>query len=87
MPKVTLLIVTVEAGTISPHHHGTAIIHGHVTWELCHHNYNVCRRALLTCHSNTAPMVLRPLRQTRDQPNDRYLRQLGLELGSMHSPR
>ena len=41
----------------------------------------------LTCHANTAPTVLRLMRQTGNQPNDRYLRQLGLEQGSMHSPR
>ena len=39
------------------------------------------------CHSNTAPTVLRPMRQTVSKPNDRYLGKLGLEPGSMHSPR
>ena len=42
---------------------------------------------LLTCHSNTAPTVLRHMRQMVNQPNDLYLRKLGLEPGSMHSPR
>ena len=42
---------------------------------------------LLTCQSNTAQTVLRPMRQTGNQPNDRYLRRLGLEQVTMHSPR
>ena len=41
----------------------------------------------LTCHSNMAPTVWRPMSQTVNQPNDLYLRKLGLEPGSMHSPR
>ena len=41
----------------------------------------------LTCHSNTAPTVLRPMRQTENQPNDQYFCKLGLEPGSMHSPK
>ena len=50
----TYNIVTVEAGTFSPtvsatDHPSTAIIYGNTTWRLkLHHNYNVCRLALLT---------------------------------------
>ena len=44
-------------------------------------------RDSLMCHSSTAPTDLHPMGQTENQPNDRYLRQLGHESGSMHSPR
>ena len=50
-------------------------------------NPNVMNVDFLTCHSNTAPTVLRPMQQMENQPNDRYFRKLGLEPGSMHLPR
>ena len=48
---------------------------------------NVMNVDSLMCHFNTVPTVLHPMQQTVNQPNDRYMCKLGLEPGSMHSPR